>query len=82
VDSDANHTVRDILLTGVNEVRRVVVQTKPFPFAPGVVVGAHVKYWVNKYIGSLPSRGRAWGLEGWPFSPCPALYLAKDKIIM
>ncbi len=25
-----NHTVRDILLTGVNEVRRVVVQTKPF----------------------------------------------------
>ena len=21
-------------------------------------------------------------MERWPFSPCPALYLAKDKIIM
>ena len=51
------------------EVRRVAVRTRPFPFAPGVVVGAHVKYWVNKYIGGLPSRGRAWGLEGWPSPP-------------
>ncbi len=70
-----NHTIRDILLTGVDEVHSIVVQTKPFPFPPGVVVGgAHVEYWVNKYIGGPPGwRGRAWGLEGWPFSPCPAV---------
>jgi hypothetical protein len=43
MDSDVNHTVRDILLTGVDEVRCVVVQAKLFSFAPGVVVGAHVK---------------------------------------
>ena len=48
MDSDANHTVRDILLTSVDEAGRVVVQTCPVSFAPGVVVGAHVKYWVNK----------------------------------
>ena len=76
VDSDVNHTVRDILLTGVDEVRRVVVQTCPVSFAPGVVVGAHVKYWVNKYIGGLPWRGRAWGLEGCGLLP---LLIAKKK---
>ncbi len=50
MDSDVNHTLRDILLTGVDEVRRVIVKTtKPFSFALGIVVGAHVKYyWVYK----------------------------------
>ena len=42
------------------------------------------KYWVNKNIGSLPSRGWAWGLDGWPSPPAlrPALYLVNDKVIM
>jgi hypothetical protein len=72
MDSDANHTVRYILLTGVNEVRRVVVQTKPFSFALGFVVGAHVKYWVYKYRRP-PLEGAGLGIGGVVFSPCPAL---------
>ena len=48
MDSGVNHTVRDILLTGVNEVRHVVVQTCPVSFARGIVIGPHVKYWVYK----------------------------------
>jgi hypothetical protein len=73
MDSDANHTARDILLTGVNEVRRVVVRTKPFPFPPGIVVGgAHVEYWVNKYIGGLPwMEGAGLGIGGMAFLPPP-----------
>ena len=76
-----NHTIRDILLTSVNEVRCVVVQTYPVSFAPGVVVGAHVKYWVNKYIGGLPWMEGAGGLGDWrgvAFSPCRPCPLAKD----
>ncbi len=48
MDSDANHAVRDILLTGVDEARRIVVRSKPLPFAPGVVVVAHVEYRVKQ----------------------------------
>jgi hypothetical protein len=49
MDSDANHTVRDILLPSVNEVGCVVIQTCPVSFAPGIVIGAHVKYLVYRY---------------------------------
>jgi len=73
MDSDANHTVRDILLTGVSEVRHVVVQTKPVSFAPGVVVGAHVEYWVYKYMGGLPSR------EDWRDGLLPLLIANKFR---
>ena len=44
MDSDANHTIWVILLTGVNKQSNDGVVL----FAPGVIVGAHVKYWVNK----------------------------------
>ena len=57
MDSDTNHTPRDILLTGVDEVRRVVVKTKPFWFALSFVVSAHVKYWVYKYRWPPLRRG-------------------------
>jgi len=68
--SDVNHTVRDILLTSVNEVRCVVVQTCPVSFTPGIVVGAHVKYWVYKYRRP-PLEGAGLGIGAVTFSPTP-----------
>ena len=51
MDSDMNHTVRDVVI-----VPLLPVVNKGFVlFAPGVVVGVHVTYWV-KNISSLPSR--------------------------
>ena len=71
MDSDANHTIRDILLPSVNKVGCVVVQTCPVSFAPGIVVGAHVKYLVYRYR-QPPLEGTGMGIGGVAFSlPLP-----------
>ena len=43
MDSNMNHTIWDMVLQiGVNEVCSIVTQTKPFLFAPSIVVGTHL----------------------------------------
>ena len=64
MDSDMNHTVRDIVI-----VPLLPVVNKGFVlFAPGVVVGVHVTYWVKEYILPPLKAGLDWWCSYLPTS--------------
>ena len=63
MDSDVNHTVGDILLTGVDKVRRVVVQTKPFPFAERRGDGCEPGARAGRDTAAVRERRRLFGLR-------------------
>ena len=64
MDSDMNHTVRDVVI-----VHLLPVVNKGFVlFAPGVVVGVHVTYWVKEYILPPLKAGFDWRCSSLPTS--------------